>query len=187
MLQVRRQLQEVRQEISRETGRSMVQLQHKTEIGAALVRAIQQRIATLQGGGAAAHLRELERELASTRRLYESLLQREEELHEQRESLSPNVRILSLASPPDRPSSPNPLLFVLPALMVFSISGSLIAVLRERMDDTVRSEGDIGDALGIPCLGLVPRLRRTGGMRPHQHLLEKLFTPYTESIRSIST
>ena len=187
---VRSQVQEVREKIGREVDRAVDNLENEAQIVDAQVRSVRQRLAAVQAASGAAReaevrLRELEREAAASRQLYESLLHRHKEVREQQEITAPDVRILSLAAVPDRPSSANPLLFVLPALIVFSICGSLLAVAGERLDQGLRSERDINEALGLPCIGLVPRLRRVGRRRPHQHLLERPFGAYTETIRSI--
>jgi polysaccharide biosynthesis transport protein len=115
---------------------------------------------------------------------YAKLLEREKELRAQQDAALPDVRILSLASTPDQPSSVNPLLFIPPALIVFLIGGSLLAVLMDRLDRRPRTEQDVRDALGVPCIGLVPRLPRYYAARPFHYLRNDPFTPYAESIRS---
>ncbi len=185
MQQVRSQLAEVRREISRELDRAMGNLEAEAQVAAAQVQSVQQRLTAVQGASTDAHLREMEREAGVRRRLYEGLLQRKEELQEQRETLAPTVHVLSLAAAPEHPSSPNPVLFLAPGLIISAILGCMLAVMLERLDSTLRSERDITDALGIPCIGFVPQLRRIGRTRPHQHLLDKPFSAYSEAIRSV--
>ncbi|MCW3474798.1 GumC family protein [Limobrevibacterium gyesilva] len=185
MQQIRAQLQAVRQKIGQQLERTAANLANDAQMAAARVQSTQQALANVQGASADIRLRELEREATSSRNLYDTLLQRREELQQQRETVSPGLRILSLASPPDRPSSPNPILFILPALIVSAIIGSLLALVLDRLDGTLRSERDVHDALGIPCIGLVPQLRRSTRRRPHQYLLDRPYAPYTEAIRSV--
>jgi polysaccharide biosynthesis transport protein len=185
MQQVRNQLQEVRRKINQEVDRAVDSLASDVQVAASQVRTVQQRIASMRGVNTDPHLQDLERDAASKRRVYEGLRQRSEELREQRDLTSPSVAVLSLASPPERPSSPNPLLFVPPAVIVFLVCGCFLAVLRERLDGKLRSERDIQEALGIPCIGMVPRLRRIGRRRPHQTLMAQPFAPYSEAIRSV--
>jgi polysaccharide biosynthesis transport protein len=166
----------------------------KTEMeraGTAMPKPIQKLSGTVQATGsegreAEARLRDLARETATTGQLYDSLLRRQKEIRDQQETIAPDVRIVSLASPPRRPSSPNPILFILPALIVSSICGGFLAVILERLDRGLRSERDINDALGIPCIGLVPRLPRMRRTRPHKYLLTKPSAAYTEAIRSVA-
>jgi polysaccharide biosynthesis transport protein len=185
MQQIRSQLQEVRGKISREAEQAVGSLTNDVQIGGEEVRTLQQRVAVAQGASTDPHLQELERDAVSDRRLYESLQQRREELREQRELISPGVAMLSLAPPPQRPSSPDPLLFVPPAFIVSLVCGCFLTIFLERLDGNLRNEHDIQNTLGIPCIGLVPRLRRIGRRRPHQYLMMQPFAPYTEGIRSI--
>ncbi len=157
--------------------------------GAAVQKSIQQRFGAMQGASsegreAELDLRELERQAAASGQLYASLLLRQKELRDQQEFIRSDANILSRASPPDRPSSPNPILFMLPALIISSICGSFLAVVLERLDRGLRSERDINDALGISCIGLVPQLPPMRVTRPYQYLLAEPFSAYTEAIRS---
>jgi Mrp family chromosome partitioning ATPase/capsular polysaccharide biosynthesis protein len=130
-------------------------------------------------------LRELERRAAASAFVYSNLRKREKEILGQWDSIGSDVRILSLATPPDQPSSHNPILFILPALIISLVGGGFIAVITEQSDRGLRSEHDVYDALGIPCVGLVPRLPRMRGLRPHQYMLTEPFSTYTRAIRSV--
>ncbi len=129
-------------------------------------------------------LAELKSEAAGAGQAYAGVLRRQTELREQEESITPEAHILSRAETPDRPSSPNPLLFIFPALIASSILGCLLAVFRDRLDRGLRSERDVVETLGIPCLGLVPRLSDVGSIHPHKRFLSEPFAPYSEAIRS---
>jgi len=111
-------------------------------------------------------LRQLLRDAADDGQAYAGLVRRQKEIRDQRSSISPGAHVLTPASPPHRPSSPNPILFVLPALILSSICGSLVAVAMERLDQSLRCERDVADALGVPCIGLLPRLRGWRAARP---------------------
>ena len=138
-----------------------------------------------RGREADGQLRELEREAAATAAVHGSLLRRQKEMRDHQESIASDVRVLSLASAPNRPSSHNPILFVLPALVIFAVGGSLLAVMLEQLDRGMRSERDVNDALGILCIGLVPQLSRLRRFRPHRFLLKRPFSAYAEAVRSI--
>jgi succinoglycan biosynthesis transport protein ExoP len=184
------QLGALRGKIAREVDRAAADQEAEVRVAEAQVRSLQNRVASAQEVSSQAQtadvqLRDLERAAASIRQVYESLLQRREQLTEHQEMMAPDVRILSLAAPPDRPSSPNPLLFIPPALIVFLIGGGLFAVVRERFDEGLRSAQDLSKTLAIPCVGLVPRIPRTERMRPHQLLLAKPLSAYAEAVRSV--
>jgi succinoglycan biosynthesis transport protein ExoP len=132
------------------------------------------------------HLQELERQAVAKGQLYRTLLRRQQEIRDLQENITSGAYILSLAATPDRPSSPNPFLFILPALIVFLICGSLLAVILESLDRGLRSEKEINTALGVSCLGLVPQVAEMDRTRRlHQHLVTNPFAAYAEAIRSI--
>ena len=130
-------------------------------------------------------IRELERDAAASALIYSNLRRREREILDQRGDIGSIARIVSLATPPNQPSSHNPILFILPTLIILLIGGSFIAVIKEQSDRGLRSEQDVKDTLGIPCVGFIPRLSDIRNVKPHQHMLTEPFSAYTESIRSV--
>jgi uncharacterized protein involved in exopolysaccharide biosynthesis/Mrp family chromosome partitioning ATPase len=177
LAQLRGQLSEARDNVARSA--------------AAVQKAIREQAETPSGQAgeearnADARLRMLERDAAASALNYARLQRRENEILNQRGATGPSLRIVSLAKPPTRPSSHNPLLFILPILIILLIGGSFVAVIMEQSDTGLRSERDIRDTLGIACAGLIPRLPDKENMKPHQHMLTEPFSAYTESIRSV--
>src|SRR3569623_676399 len=130
-------------------------------------------------------IRALEREAAASALIYSNLQRREKEILNQRGDIGSIARIVSLATPPSQPSSHNPILFILPILIILLAGGSFIAVIMEQSDRGLRSERDVKEALGIPCVGFIPRLSDIRKVKPHQHMLTEPFSAYTEAIRSV--
>jgi uncharacterized protein involved in exopolysaccharide biosynthesis/Mrp family chromosome partitioning ATPase len=166
----------------------IAEAKYETErAGAAVQRAIQQRHGSEQNveeRAADAQLRELLRHAGSSAQRYDSLLRNRKELQDRQETVTSGIGTLLLAGVPKRPSSHNPILFIFPALVVFAIGGSWLAVVLERLDRGLRSQQETADALGIFCIGLVPLLPRKHAIRPDQYLLTKPFSAYAEAIRS---
>jgi len=181
----RAELAEVRRQMAHEGAVAAADLEREVTVAAARVQSIRLRLAAIRSDSTDISLSELGREAASSHRLYENLLLRQEQLREQRESLSPGVRVLSLAQPPIQPSSVNPVLFVPPALSLSFIFASFLAVGKANLDRTLRSGREVTEALGIPCIGIVPEARRLRGSRPHQALLGQRSSPYAEAIRCV--
>lgn len=155
----------------------------------ALHKAIERRSSILRSPGteqreADVDPHELERQAAASAQLYASLLQRQREIREQEELVNPDVSVLSLASPPSRPSSPNPLLFMLPALIVSLICGSFVAIAQERLDRSLRNDKDVTEALEVACIGLVPTVPRDYLPDPKNYLRLVPFSPYADALRS---
>lgn len=185
--QLAAQLQEIRRALADEANRAVDRLTSEVRATSDRALSIRQQLAGLQSAKSQAEprVRELNYQAAATGQLYEGLLQSRARLHTQQETSLPELRILSLASPPDRPSSFSPFLFILPSLIAFAIGAGLVSVASERLDQGLRSDYDVTSALGIPCVGLVPRLRGVRKRRPHRRLLTEPFAAYAEAIRTV--
>ena len=132
-------------------------------------------------------LQQLERDAAAKGQLYHALLRRQQGIRDRRETGTSDASILSLAATPDRPSSANPILFIPPALVLFLICSSLLSVLLERLDRGLRSERDINETLGVPCIGLVPQVAETDATTLLDQCVSATpFTAYAEALRSIA-
>ncbi|MDX6750925.1 polysaccharide biosynthesis tyrosine autokinase [Geminicoccaceae bacterium 1502E] len=133
-------------------------------------------------------MRQLESDAESSRRLYEAFLQRYKETREQQGIIESDSRVVSTAAPPRSPSSPGPRLFGAVGFTASAMLGTLLALLLERLDSGLRSARQVEQELGLPALGLVPRLERMKrGQKPHQYLIGKPLSTYTESLRAIFT
>src|SRR5207244_6478491 len=84
------------------------------------------------------------------------LLRRQAELQEQIAGAAADVRLLSVASAPDRPSSHSPLLFLFPALVLLSIGAFTFAHLLDHLDGRIWNVEDAREAFGLPCIGFLP-------------------------------
>jgi succinoglycan biosynthesis transport protein ExoP len=173
-----------------DSGMAQAQLVLDRDATEARLHDIEQRLATLRKAGAEVgtqeiRLGELEYEAAAAGQTYQKLLSQQADLLDQGDIRLP-VRVVTVADVPDQPSSPNPLLFLLPAIVASGIMGGLLAILLERLDQRLRSQRDVEDALGIPCIGLIPKLAEAARPESLPHVLrDKPFAPFTEAIRSV--
>ena len=150
---------------------------------------MERRLSTLRRASAEttqswARLDELDRETNAAGQVYEGLLRRQDELLDQGLP-RPSARLVTTAQIPDFPSSPSPLLFVAPAVVAALLLGGMIAVILERLDQRLRTEADVEDAVGVPCIGAVPRAARLNGTRLLGLLRDQPFAAYTEAMRGI--
>ncbi|MBD2746941.1 polysaccharide biosynthesis tyrosine autokinase [Microvirga sp. BT688] len=185
------QVQEVRNNFAGEAIRISVSLEGDIKSIETQIQSMEQRLAVVQEASRETQksdlrLRDLEREANAAGQLYNAMLVRTRETAEAGEILNPDIRVSSAAPPPERPSSYHPVLFIPPALILFLVGGCMLALLLERLDHSLRSEREIDDALGVSCLGLIPQLRITKKLRPHQQLRENPFSAYAEAIRSVA-
>jgi capsular exopolysaccharide synthesis family protein len=98
----------------------------------------------------------LNRELASSREMLESVLRQIKETSLAVESNASNVSVVDLAVPPQAPSYPRKWLLVLIGVGLGLASGVGLAFLLNYLDNTVRTPEDLTQTLRIPSLGVVP-------------------------------
>jgi len=102
----------------------------------------------------------LQRELDTTRTLYEALLQRYKEVGITGGVTSNNISIVDLATPPLKPSKPNLLLNMALAALLGLGLGVLAALVLEALDETLATPDDVEKKLGVSVLGVTPFLEK---------------------------
>jgi succinoglycan biosynthesis transport protein ExoP len=98
----------------------------------------------------------LEREAASDRQIFESLLQRAKETGVSSELMSSNIRVVDAADVPRSPISPNKVRDLTGAAGVGLLCAILAALFLEYLDKAIKTPDEVKSQLGLPCLGLVP-------------------------------
>ncbi|MFM2151010.1 MAG: hypothetical protein RLZZ187_3316 [Pseudomonadota bacterium] len=137
--------------------------------------------------GAEIRINALERETEAARSLLRAVLERSQTTVSQTAIEKPDARILSPATVPGVPSFPKPLLFVAAATALGGLFGLLLVWFLEQADSTLRSGDEVRGALGLPCLALVPRLRRgiLGRHRVEDYVARKPLSPFAEAMRTL--
>ncbi|HZH27648.1 MAG TPA: polysaccharide biosynthesis tyrosine autokinase [Azospirillaceae bacterium] len=189
------QAQNERERLARKMDQEIVNIIRNLEGEVAVARA---REDTLSGfleqaktqsataGTAGIQLRDLEREAASRRAVYEAMLLRTAEIQNQTGLAEADAKVLSLASPPDKPTFPRPKIMLVLGAVAGLMSGTGLAALREHLDRGVRTNRQVEEALGVSALGLIPRIRISKRhQRPHQYLLAKPGSAYAEAVKSV--
>ncbi len=125
----------------------------------------------------------LEWQMTTLAQQFETLLRRRQELTTKGVVTEPEVTLIADASPPDFPSSLNPLLLVPPVTIAFALFACLLAVILNRFDRTLHTEAEAAEALRIPCAGLIPSIPLDLSRQPRR-LLEQPAIAYTRAIRS---
>ena len=110
-----------------------------------------------------------QREVDTNRQLYDGLLQRYKEIGVSGGVGNNNVSIVDPADPPERPSSPRPVLNILLSLIVGLAAGVGLALIRSQMDETLSDPADVERRLGVPLLGAIPM---TKNEEPMEELLD---------------
>jgi capsular exopolysaccharide synthesis family protein len=126
----------------------------------------------------------MEREATSNRQVYESLLQRANELRVSSNSRQNNVRVVDHAEVPKGPMAPTGRRTWLLSLGVGLVLAVAVAYGLDYMNDTIKTPEDVTRRLKLPFLGLVPSVR--GDKQP---MLASAHVPHDfgESFRALRT
>jgi len=127
----------------------------------------------------------LEREVATSRQLYDMFMQRYKETNISGEMHSPIARVVDPAILPLGPSGPNRRLIVALWLAGALVAGVLLALLLERLDNTVKTTQEVESRLGVPVLGVINITKVQSGMQLERVFLEDPQTSFAEAIRTI--
>jgi len=100
----------------------------------------------------------LEREVESSRQIYQSLMQRAKETSVTGELKSSNVRVVDRAEVPLRPVSPRPLVSLVLALFGATFLAIGLVFFFEYLDNRIKTPEEVEARLGLPAIGLIPAL-----------------------------
>lgn len=122
----------------------------------------------------------IDRDVQALRAQLASLLERYNQIAAAANLRSNTVTMLDAATVPGSPSSPNLMRNLLVALVLGIGLAGAIAVLREVLDDRVRSIDDVERKLGIPALGQTPYVSEKLSSE-----IDDQFSPISEAYSSI--
>ncbi len=104
----------------------------------------------------------LKREADNNQRLYDVVLKREKDIELSGLLRTSNVRVLDPARPNNVPVRPNVQAAFVVALLLGSIIGVGFAFALERVSDTISSQVEVEEKLGLPFLGIMPLIPDEG-------------------------
>jgi polysaccharide biosynthesis transport protein len=153
-----------------------------------------QRPAATTNAGATDRLQQLETEAQTARELYETFLQRYQHSADQSEFNAPTAQLLSRASLPLRPSSPDllfALLMMVAAGLLLGIGAGLIA---ELFDQSVKNADDLEAKVGVASISSIPTISKRmmrqmppAERHPSGYLVGRPMSAFTESLRVLRT
>jgi capsular exopolysaccharide synthesis family protein len=169
-------------------------LNRETSIGraAARVAALQRKVAAAKGEMARATAAQVDvgtfdREIKANQALMEQLVARLDRAAALTGSITPDVRLVTPAIVPEVPSFPPKLAAVGTAFLFCLTGGTVLAVLLEHRDRSIRSTAQLRQASPAPILGAMPALNRIGGLRrsPIAHVVTQPRSMFAENLRAI--
>ncbi len=182
--------------IDQEVSRIVASLRNEVEIARNRVGSISGSLGLQQTDLAANNvgavkLRELERDAEASKTLYEGFLSRSKQIAEQGGAEQPDARIVSRASQPTEPSSPQTQLNLAIGLVLGLALGALLALLLEFFEQSLRSAQDVQDRLRLTCLGALPYLDKRTRMvdmemvPPESYVLRRPLSAFGEALRGV--
>lgn len=107
----------------------------------------------------------LQREVETSKQLYEGLLQRLKEAGVSAGLKASNIRIVDSARPPEEPDKPKVLLNLVLGFLLGLGLGVGAAFLQEYLDNTLKTPEDVERFLHVPALALIPSVESLSGRR----------------------
>jgi succinoglycan biosynthesis transport protein ExoP len=114
----------------------------------------------------------LKREAEANKALYDGLLTKLKEAGISAGLRSSNIRVVDPAMVPTYPSRPAKTRNIALSFIIGLVGGIGLALLREYMDNTVKSPDDIEALVRLPSLAVVPAFAESNGDRPRSKLLK---------------
>ncbi|GMG82326.1 polysaccharide biosynthesis tyrosine autokinase [Paralimibaculum aggregatum] len=132
-------------------------------------------------------LRQLQREAEASRLIYESFLSRLKETTVQEGIQQPDARMLSDAWVPDWPSKPKKVAILGLGAIAGLVAGVSIIVLREKLNATFRTAGELEARTGQAVLGTIPLAPLPRRQALLDFLAKRPGSSFAESIRNLRT
>jgi uncharacterized protein involved in exopolysaccharide biosynthesis/Mrp family chromosome partitioning ATPase len=196
--QARAELASVDAQIDRETQRIVYSIKNDMDASSARVAALASYASGVRNeiksnNKTSVRLRELEREAAATRAVYEGFLQRANEVSQEETFRTGEVRLVARASAPNKPSSPLPARNAILGLMLGLAAGVGLAALRELLDISLTgSADDVERLLNYTVVGALPRVKardwaglETHSANPAGYLAARPMSAYAEGIQQL--
>jgi len=196
---IRAERQDIESQIQREIQRITVNLGNEVSVARARLGTLQNSMREAAGdlstnSGASVRLRELEREATASREVYESYLQRYQEIADQDQLNISDARLLAYASTPGSPSSPKLRISLALAIAIGLLLGIGAGVIAEIIDQSVKNADDLESKVGYPAIASIPTISKRmmrqmppAERHPSGYLVGRPMSAFTEALRVLRT
>ncbi|MDP0500880.1 MAG: polysaccharide biosynthesis tyrosine autokinase [Verrucomicrobiota bacterium JB022] len=190
MVAARQTLQETQAELDKATGESVERLKREFEIAKDNLDGSKQRLAAMEQeiislDRLRPEYNALVNDLQISRQMYDVYQSRLQQATVANRVETPTARIVDRASLPYRPVKPNVPLNMMLGLVLGGVLGIGLVVLLAVMDDKVKTAFDIESSLGLPLIGLIPRISRIDALEKARIVADNLDRPTVEAFRSV--
>lgn len=155
-------------------------------------QALEDALARARGGVQQSNRKEIElsnyeREVETNRHLYETFLSRVKETNVAGDIQAAVARVVDPALPELRPVKPQKAKITLVALFGSLAAASLLAILLNRLDNTIKTTDAVEEKLGVPMLGALPRLAKEQEQKASRLMVLEPQSAFSEAVRTINT
>ena len=180
----------LKSEIDRQIKQETARLGADAAIYGAQITALEERKTVLDAvvadtASRLSGLRALEPQVAIVTQRYNELLSRQQDLIRRIAAPSPGVAILSAAWPPATPKTLPPIFLIPPGMIVFGLMGAVFVLIRNHFNKTLRSQAEAERTLGVPCLGLLPKVRRMHAKQLRDLVLGQQTSTFSRAVTSL--
>lgn len=193
MVQAQTELRQARENARREVETVVASLLNEYELARANEQALERSLAEAKGNVQSINRKEfelasLERAVATNRQIYDLFLNRFRETRASRDLQANAVaRVSDEARASQYPVKPKKEQIVSVVFVLGILLGALIALLLERLDNTLNSADDVEEKLGQPMLTTLPLLHGAEAKSVGRHYLEDPKSIFSEAIRTART
>jgi len=193
MIQVQTELRQARENLTRQVETVVASLRNEVDLAKGNEKALEKSLAEAKGEVLNINRKEfelasLERAVATNQQIYEMFLNRFKETSASREMDTNTVaRVTDEARPSQYPVKPKKEQATSIAFVLGLLAGALIALLLERLDNTLKSADDVEEKLEQPMLTMLPLLVGSEAKSVGRHYLDDPTSVFSEAIRTART
>jgi len=196
---IRSEREDITRQIREATQRILGGLADDVNVARARLNTLRGSLAAATGelgsnSSASVRLRELEREAAASREVYESYLQRYQEIADQDQLNTSDARLISYATQPASPSSPKLRIALALAIALGLVLGVGAGVAVEILDRSVKNADELEAKTGVPAIASIPTISKRmlrqmapADRHPAGYLVARPMSAFTEALRVLRT
>ncbi|WP_269539630.1 GumC family protein [Cerasicoccus fimbriatus] len=124
-------------------------------------------------------------ELEVNNSLYQAMMARYQTEMAQVALVTANARIIDKAAPSSKPAKPKIFLNLVIGVFGGIVCGASLVFLIAILDDRIKSAYDIENAVGLPLIGIIPRIKRLNSPEKAQAVASNAERRVTEAFRAI--
>jgi succinoglycan biosynthesis transport protein ExoP len=189
MMAISQQLRDIDRQISRQGAVVLDSLSTNYRAAVQREQSLQKQVNALKDDVISLRRRSIQyniyqRDADTNRALYNALLQRYKEIGIAGGIGSNNVSIVDSGLPGRSPIKPKTSINIMLGLLLGLLAGAALAFMLEQLDESIIAPNDLERKLGIPLLGIIPRLQN--GDSPVKMLADPK-SPISEAYLSVQT